>query len=167
MPATSLPNALAYEDIVAAETPELEWPEFDENTASSLCYTSGTTANPKGALYSHRSTLLHTYAICAPNTLGIAMHEAICPIVPMFHVNAWGIPYAAAMAGAKLVFPGPRLDGARLHELFEAEQRTRALGVPTAWFGPLQYPEQTGRRPAGVDRPPIAGPAPPAAVVPG
>src|SRR5438128_667300 len=81
------------------------------NTASSLCYTSGTTGNPKGALYSHRSTLLHTYALCASNNVGIAMHDVLCPIVPMFHVNAWGVPYAAAMAGAKLVFPGPRLDG--------------------------------------------------------
>src|SRR6516165_8702313 len=152
MPATSLPSALCYEDIVAAETPGLEWPEFDENTAAALCYTSGTTGNPKGALYSHRSTLLHAYAICAPNTIGIGMHEAICPIVPMFHVNAWGIPYAAAMAGAKLVFPGPRLDGASLQELFEGEAGTCAAGVPTVWLGLLQHLEATGKRIDSVKR---------------
>ena len=165
MPATSLPNALCYEDIVAAETPELEWPEFDENTASSLCYTSGTTGNPKGALYSHRSTLLHTYAICASNTLGIGMHEAICPIVPMFHVNAWGIPYAAAMAGAKLVFPGPRLDGASLQELFEGEAVTCASGVPTVWLGLVQHLEATGKRIDGVKRVTCGGSAVPIAMI--
>jgi fatty-acyl-CoA synthase len=165
MPATSLPNALCYEDIVAAETSELEWPEFDENTASSLCYTSGTTGNPKGALYSHRSTLLHTYAICASNTLGIGMHEAICPIVPMFHVNAWGIPYGAAMAGAKLVFPGPRLDGASLQELFAGEEVTCAAGVPTVWLGLLQYLETTGKRIDSVKRVTCGGSAVPIAMI--
>jgi acyl-CoA synthetase (AMP-forming)/AMP-acid ligase II len=165
MPATSLPNVLGYEDIVAAETPELEWPEFDENTASSLCYTSGTTGNPKGALYSHRSTLLHTYAICASNTLGIGMHEAVCPIVPMFHVNAWGIPYAAAMAGAKLVFPGPRLDGASLQELFAGEEVTCAAGVPTVWLGLLQYLEATGKRIDSVTRVTCGGSAVPIAMI--
>jgi 3-(methylthio)propionyl---CoA ligase len=165
MPATSLPNALCYEDIVAAETPELEWPEFDENTASSLCYTSGTTGNPKGALYSHRSTLLHTYAICASNTLGIGMHEAVCPIVPMFHVNAWGIPYAAAMAGAKLVFPGPRLDGASLQELFEGEAVTCASGVPTVWLGLLQFLEATGKHIDSVKRVTCGGSAVPIAMI--
>jgi 3-(methylthio)propionyl---CoA ligase len=165
MPATNLPNVLGYEDIVAAETPELEWSEFDENTASSLCYTSGTTGNPKGALYSHRSTLLHTYAICASNTLGIGMHEAVCPIVPMFHVNAWGIPYAAAMAGAKLVFPGPRLDGASLQELFAGEEVTCAAGVPTVWLGLLQYLEATGKRIDSVTRVTCGGSAVPIAMI--
>ena len=165
MPATSLPNALCYEDIVAAETPALEWPEFDENTASSLCYTSGTTGNPKGALYSHRSTLLHTYAVCASNNLGISMHEAICPIVPMFHVNAWGIPYAAAMAGAKLVFPGPRLDGASLQELFAEEGVTCACGVPTVWLGLLQHLEATGKRIDSVKRVTCGGAAVPVAMI--
>jgi fatty-acyl-CoA synthase len=152
MPATTLPNALPYEEAVAAEAPEFEWPEFDENTASSLCYTSGTTGNPKGALFSHRSTLLHAYAICAPNVLGIGVHEVMCPIVPMFHVNAWGIPYAAAMAGAKLVLPGPKLDGASLQELFEAEGVTCAVGVPAVWLGLLQHLDATGKRIDSVDR---------------
>jgi acyl-CoA synthetase (AMP-forming)/AMP-acid ligase II len=165
MPATSLPNALCYEEIVAAETPELEWPEFDENTAAALCYTSGTTGNPKGALYSHRSTVLHAFAICAPNTIGLAMHESICPIVPMFHVNAWGIPYAAAMSGAKLVFPGPRLDGASLQELFEGEEVTCAAGVPTVWLGLLQHLEATGKRIDSVKRVTCGGSAVPIAMI--
>jgi acyl-CoA synthetase (AMP-forming)/AMP-acid ligase II len=165
MPATSLPNVLCYEDIVAAETPELDWPEFDENTASSLCYTSGTTGNPKGALYSHRSTLLHSYALCASNNVGIAMHDVLCPIVPMFHVNAWGIPYAAAMAGAKLVFPGSRLDGASLQELFEGEGVTCALGVPTVWLGLLQHLETTGKRIDSVKRVTCGGAAVPIAMI--
>src|SRR6516162_2927813 len=165
MPATSLPSALCYEDIVAAETPGLEWSEFDENTAAALCYTSGTTGNPKGALYSHRSTLLHAYAICAPSTIGISMHEAICPIVPMFHVNAWGIPYAAAMAGAKLVFPGPRLDGASLQELFEGEAVTCAAGVPTVWLGLLQHLEATGKRIDSVTRVTCGGSAVPISMI--
>ena len=146
MPATSLPGALCYEEIVGGETVEFEWPEFDENIASSLCYTSGTTGNPKGALYSHRSTLLHTYAVCAANSIGIAAHDVLCPIVPMFHVNAWGIPYAAAMAGAKLIFPGSRLDGTSLQQLFEGEGVTCALGVPTVWLGLLQHLEANGKR---------------------
>jgi len=165
MPATSLPSALCYEDIVAAETPGLEWSEFDENTAAALCYTSGTTGNPKGALYSHRSTVLHAYAICAPSTIGISMHEAICPIVPMFHVNAWGIPYAAAMAGAKLVFPGPRLDGASLQELFEGEEVTCAAGVPTVWLGLLQHLEATGKRIDSVTRVTCGGSAVPISMI--
>jgi len=165
MPATSLPNVLCCEDIVAAETPELDWPEFDENTASSLCYTSGTTGNPKGALYSHRSTLLHSYALCASNNVGIASHDVLCPIVPMFHVNAWGIPYAAAMAGAKLVFPGSRLDGASLQELFEGEGVTCALGVPTVWLGLLQYLETTGKRIDSVKRVTCGGAAVPIAMI--
>jgi acyl-CoA synthetase (AMP-forming)/AMP-acid ligase II len=165
MPATSLPGVLCYEEIVAAETPDLEWPEFDENTAAALCYTSGTTGNPKGALYSHRSTVLHAYAICAPNTIGLGMHEAICPIVPMFHVNAWGIPYAAAMAGTKLVFPGPRLDGASLQELFEGEAVTCAAGVPTVWLGLLQHLEATGKRIDSVKRVTCGGSAVPIAMI--
>jgi len=165
MPATSLPDVLCYEDIVAAETPALEWPEFDENTAAALCYTSGTTGNPKGALYSHRSTLLHTYALCASNNVGIAMQDVLCPIVPMFHVNAWGIPYAAAMAGAKLVFPGPRLDGASLQQLFDGEGVTCALGVPTVWIGLLQHLEATGKRIDSVKRVTCGGSAVPISMI--
>jgi fatty-acyl-CoA synthase len=152
MPQTTLPNALCYEEMVEAETPNLVWPEFDENTASSLCYTSGTTGNPKGALYSHRSTLLHTYAVSSVNGVAISMKDSVCPIVPMFHVNAWGIPYSVAMSGAKVVFPGPKLDGASLCELFTMEKVTCSPGVPTVWLGLLNYLEQTGKRLDGLQR---------------
>ena len=165
MPQTSLANALCYEDIVGGETPDLVWPEFDENTASSLCYTSGTTGNPKGALYTHRSTLLHSYAVCSANAVGISMRDSILPVVPMFHVNAWGIPYAAAMSGAKLVFPGPKLDGASLHELFTSERVTLSLGVPTVWLGLLQYLEQSGKRLDGLNRVTVGGSAAPRAMI--
>jgi 3-(methylthio)propionyl---CoA ligase len=150
---------------VAGEAADLVWPDFDENTASSLCYTSGTTGNPKGALYTHRSTVLHSFAVCSANAVAISMRDSILPVVPMFHVNAWGIPYAAAMSGAKLVFPGPKLDGASLHELFEAEKVTLSLGVPTVWLGLLQYLEQTGKRIDGVDRVTVGGSAAPLAMI--
>jgi acyl-CoA synthetase (AMP-forming)/AMP-acid ligase II len=165
MPQTSLPNALCYEDLIAAETPVLVWPEFDENTASSLCYTSGTTGNPKGALYTHRSTLLHSFAICSANAVGISMRDSILPVVPMFHVNAWGVPYAAAMSGAKLVFPGPKLDGASLHELLTSERVTLSLGVPTVWLGLLQYLEQSGKRLDGLKRVTVGGSAAPRSMI--
>jgi 3-(methylthio)propionyl---CoA ligase len=165
MPETSLPGALCYEDLVAGETPEFTWPEFDENTASSLCYTSGTTGNPKGALYTHRSTVLHSFAVCSANAVAISMRDSILPVVPMFHVNAWGIPYAAAMSGAKLVFPGAKLDGASLHELFTSEKVTLSLGVPTVWFGLLQYLEQTGKRLDGLDRVTVGGSAAPRVMI--
>src|SRR5213596_366937 len=127
MPAASkVPNLLCYEELVAAASPDFTWPVFDEQTASSLCYTSGTTGHPKGALYSHRSTMLHTYAVALPDSLNCSSREVILPVVPMFHVNAWGLPYAACMVGAKLVFPGPFLDGKSLHELFEADGVARS-----------------------------------------
>jgi 3-(methylthio)propionyl---CoA ligase len=165
MPETSLPGALCYEDLVAGESSDFVWPEFDENTASSLCYTSGTTGNPKGALYTHRSTLLHSFAVCSANAVGISMRDRILPVVPMFHVNAWGIPYAAAMSGAKLVFPGPKLDGASLHELFTSEQVTLSLGVPTVWLGLLRYLDQTGKRLDGLKRVTVGGSAAPRAMI--
>ena len=121
MPQTALPDALCYETLIAAETDALAWPEFDERRACSMCYTSGTTGNPKAALYSHRSTILHTFAVCSADAIGFSSLDTICPIVPMFHANAWGVPYAATMVGAKLVFPGPALDGPSLCALFEAE----------------------------------------------
>ncbi|MGH6990542.1 MAG: 3-(methylthio)propionyl-CoA ligase [Stellaceae bacterium] len=146
MPETSLPNALCYEDLVAAENSDLAWSTFDENTASSLCYTSGTTGNPKGSLYSHRSTVLHSMAACSANVIAFAATDSVLPIVPMFHANAWGTPYSAAYAGSKLVFPGPKLDGPSVCELMDAESVTCGLGVPTVWLGCLQYLEQTGKR---------------------
>ena len=119
-------------------------PTFDENTASSLCYTSGTTGNPKGALYSHRSTMLHTYAAALPDALNCSARDVILPVVPMFHVNAWGLPYVACMVGAKLVFPGPWLDGKSLYDLFESEGVTMSAGVPTVWQGLLAHVEANG-----------------------
>ena len=135
----NIANLLAYDDLVNAHSDDYQWPEFDENTASSLCYTSGTTGNPKGVLFSHRSTVLHAYGSALPDGLNLSARDAVLPAVPMFHVNAWGLPYSAAMAGAKLVMPGAQLDGASLYELFEAEQVTISAGVPTIWLSLLQH----------------------------
>ncbi len=140
MPVSSkVPNLLCYEDLVEGHSSEYTWPSFDEDTASSLCYTSGTTGNPKGALYSHRSTVLHTYAAALPDSLNCSARDVILPVVPMFHVNAWGLPYISCMVGAKLVFPGPWLDGKSLHDLFEREGVTLSAGVPTVWQGLLAH----------------------------
>jgi fatty-acyl-CoA synthase len=145
MPAeTKIPGLLCYEELVEAQPSKFEWPDLDERTASSLCYTSGTTGNPKGALYSHRSTLLHSYAAALPDALNCSGSDTILPVVPMFHVNAWGLPYIACMVGAKLVFPGPWLDGKSLYELFEAEGVTLSAGVPTVWQGLLAHVESQG-----------------------
>ena len=142
MPATTtIPGLLCYEDLLEAASADYDWPEFDEQRASSLCYTSGTTGNPKGVLYSHRSTVLHSMAVALPDALNCSAREVILPVVPMFHVNAWGLPYAACMVGAKLVFPGPGLDGKSLHELFESEGVTVSAGVPTVWQGLLAHVE--------------------------
>lgn len=142
MPVASVvPNLMCYEDLIAGSAPEFIWPVLDENMASSLCYTSGTTGNPKGALYSHRSTVLHTYATALPDSLDCSSRDTILPVVPMFHVNAWGLPYVACMVGAKLVFPGPWLDGKSLHDLFETEGVTLSAGVPTVWQGLLAHVE--------------------------
>ncbi len=140
MPADcKLPNLHCYEDLLAAESDDFDWPEFDENTASSLCYTSGTTGNPKGVLYSHRSTVLHSFAVCMKDCLGLSSYDNALIIVPLFHANAWGIPYAAAMCGAKLVFPGAKLDGASVHDLLKTEQCNFSLGVPTVWLMFFQH----------------------------
>ncbi|MFY8103906.1 MAG: 3-(methylthio)propionyl-CoA ligase [Ramlibacter sp.] len=130
---TGIPNLVAYEDWIGRHPTAYEWPQFDENSASSMCYTSGTTGNPKGALYSHRSTLLHAYAAALPDVMGLSARDSVLPVVPMFHVNAWGIPYSAALTGCKLVFPGGALDGKSVYELIEAEKVTYAAGVPTVW----------------------------------
>ena len=135
MPAnSSIRNLLCYEELIAEHSAEYEWPVFDENTASSLCYTSGTTGNPKGVLYSHRSTVLHSLAACSVDGLALSSRESTLLVVPMFHVNAWGMPYAGAMCGAKLVMPGPGLDGKNVYEIMRDEKVTLALGVPTVWL---------------------------------
>jgi acyl-CoA synthetase (AMP-forming)/AMP-acid ligase II len=140
MPADSkIPNLLCYEDLIEAASDRYEWPLFDEHSASSLCYTSGTTGNPKGALYSHRSTILHSYGSIMPDALNISARDTVLPVVPMFHVNAWGLPYSVPMTGAKMVFPGAALDGKSLHELFEQEGVSFSAGVPTVWLGLLTY----------------------------
>ena len=166
MPASSkIPNLLCYEALVADSSDRFEWPQFDENTASSLCYTSGTTGNPKGALYSHRSTLLHTYAAALPDALDCSARDTILPVVPMFHVNAWGLPYVACMVGAKLVFPGPFLDGKSLHELFESERVTVSAGVPTVWQGLLAHVEANDLKFSTMRRTVIGGSACPPAMM--
>jgi len=134
MPKTGLRNAMSYETLVNGHSDKLDWPIFDENTASSLCYTSGTTGNPKGVLYSHRSTVLHSFAACMGDVLGLSSHDSILVIVPLFHANAWGIPYGAAMCGAKLVFPGAAMDGKNVCELLQKEEVTLSAGVPTVWL---------------------------------
>jgi acyl-CoA synthetase (AMP-forming)/AMP-acid ligase II len=142
----AVPGVVSYESLLTGHSDQLEWPVFDENTASSLCYTSGTTGQPKGVLYSHRSTRLHTYAVSGLDGLGVGAREVLLPVVPMFHVNAWGIPYAAAGAGAKLVLPGPGMDGKSVAELIETEGVTCALGVPTIWLALAEHMRKEQRK---------------------
>ncbi len=139
MPDTSLDNVLCYEELIDAEDDHYDWPDLDENMAAILCYTSGTTGDPKGVLYSHRSTLLQTYSSCTKDSLGVSKADVIFPIVPMFHVNAWGTPFAAAMTGSKLVLPGGDMTGENFYNMIKQEGCTISLGVPTIWLALLQY----------------------------
>jgi acyl-CoA synthetase (AMP-forming)/AMP-acid ligase II len=164
-PDTDLPMLPDYEQLIAAEDADFAWPEFDERSAAALCYTSGTTGNPKGALYSHRSTVLHAFGISLPDAISISARDVVCPVVPLFHACGWGIPYAAPMNGAKLVLPGPRLDGASLYELFEAEGVTYALGVPTVWLGFEAYLSASGMRCSTLQRVLSGGSAVPPSMV--
>lgn len=165
MPADAKVDLLCYEDLIDAHDGAYEWPELDENQASSLCYTSGTTGNPKGALYSHRSTVLHSYASALPDALGCSAKDVILPVVPMFHVNAWGLPYSVPLVGAKLVFAGAKLDGASLYELFEQEGVTFSAGVPTVWLGLLQYVQANKLKFSTFRRTVIGGSAAPPAMI--
>jgi fatty-acyl-CoA synthase len=162
---TGLANLLNYETFLAGGNSSWQWPIIDENSATGLCYTSGTTGNPKGALYSHRSTVLHAYAAALPDVMGMSARDSILPVVPMFHVNAWGIPYSAPLVGAKLVFPGPKLDGESIHELFEQEGVTYSAGVPTVWFALLQHMQANKLSFSSLTRTVIGGSACPSAMI--
>jgi fatty-acyl-CoA synthase len=164
MPDSAL-DLTCYEDLVNAHSDDYDWPEFDENTAAGLCYTSGTTGNPKGVPYSHRSTVLHAYGACLPDALNLSARDVVLPVVPMFHVNAWGLPYAAPLVGARLVFPGAQLDGASLHELFETEKVTCSAGVPTIWIGLLNHVKGKGLGFSTLKRTVIGGSACPPAMI--
>ncbi|HEX7932559.1 MAG TPA: 3-(methylthio)propionyl-CoA ligase [Paraburkholderia sp.] len=164
LPAMQTP-VLSYETLVSAQDGDFAWPPIDERQASYLCYTSGTTGNPKGALYSHRSTVLHAFGASLPDAMSLSARDSVLPVVPMFHVNAWGIPHAAPLTGAKLVFPGKDLDGKSLFELMEQERVTYSAGVPTVWLGLLNHLRETGSRFSSLERTVIGGSACPPAML--
>ena len=163
IPDNKLNNSFSYDDLLEQESSEYQWPELSEDTASALCYTSGTTGNPKGVLYSHRSTILH--AISIAGTMGFHSSSAVLPVVPMFHVNAWGVPYSALINGFTLVLPGHALDGESLYELVQQESVDCLLGVPTVWLGLLQYLEGKGLKMESVDQVLVGGSAAPYAMI--
>ena len=158
-------GVLCYEDLIAPYSEQFDWPEFDERTGAALCYTSGTTGNPKGALYSHRAIVINALSGCIPGILSLSPSDTVLPVVPMFHINAWCIPYAAPIGGSRLVLPGPRLDGASLYELMEAERVTVSAGVPTIWLALMQHVEEHGLRFSTMQRTAVGGSAMPAALI--
>jgi fatty-acyl-CoA synthase len=162
---SGLPNLVSYEAWIGGHPGAYEWPSVDENSAASMCYTSGTTGHPKAALYSHRSTILHAYAAALPDVMGLSARDSVLPVVPMFHVNAWGIPYSAALTGAKLVFPGPAMDGKSIYELLEAEKVSYAAGVPTVWQMLLGHMKANNLRFSTLKRTVIGGSACPPAMI--
>jgi len=165
MPETALENVLCYEDILDGQPGEIDWPDFLEDQAAGLCYTSGTTGNPKGTLYSHRSTVLHAYSLCIALPKTLCEGSRILPVVPLFHVNAWGLPYAAPLSGTHLIFPGGKLDGKSLFDLMDVEKVYSAWGVPTVWFGLMNEINQRGRLPEGFGDVVIGGSAAPRSMI--
>ncbi|APE43359.1 long-chain fatty acid--CoA ligase [Sulfitobacter alexandrii] len=163
--AEKLPGIIAYDDLLAQGDAGFDWPDMDENTASSLCYTSGTTGNPKGVLYSHRSTVLHSFGINLADSVAISAAEVVLPVVPMFHVNAWGAPYACAMVGARMVMPGPGLDGPSLVKLIDTYRVSLALGVPTIWLGLLGEAKKGGSKLESLKRTVVGGSACPPSMI--
>lgn len=163
---SGLRNVQCYETLLAAETDQITWPEFDENHPASMCYTSGTTGDPKGVIYSHRSTLIHCYAASLPDTFGVSVRETILPIVPMFHVNGWGIVYVAPMCGAKLVMPGPKMgDGETLCNLINEEKVTISAGVPTVWLALINHLKANNLKVDTLNRVTIGGAACPLSII--
>ncbi|HWA23308.1 MAG TPA: AMP-binding protein, partial [Caulobacterales bacterium] len=159
LPETSLKNAIAYETLIAGRPLDTPWDNFSEETAAGLCYTSGTTGQPKGVLYSHRSNLLHAMAVNQGDSWGLRSRDTILAVVPMFHANGWTLPFVAPMTGCKLVMPGAKLDAASLYELIEAEGVTMAAGVPTIWNGLVSYMQENRLKPKTLERVLIGGAA--------
>ena len=165
LPATTLPNAISYEELLAGESPDYAWPQLPENSAAAMCYTSGTTGNPKGAVYSHRGLFLHSMMVCVADAVGLSERDIVLPVVPMFHANSWGLPHAATLAGAKQVFPGPFLDGKSLADLIQGERVTIAAGVPTIWMGLLQVLEKEHYDLSSIRAMPVGGSAAPQSMI--
>ncbi len=160
-----LRNPICYEELIAAETGDMDWPSFDDNSAAALCYTSGTTGNPKGAIYAHKSTIVHTLSQIAPDCMALSARDSAMPVVPMFHVNAWGVPYATAAVGSKLVLPGRDLDGKSIYELLTGEKVTFTAAVPTIWMMLLAHMKEVGGKLPDLDRVVIGGSACPRAMM--
>ncbi|EEE44357.1 long-chain fatty acid--CoA ligase [Roseibium alexandrii] len=167
MPETSLAGVLCYEEVLDGQPDHMDWPDFPEETAAGLCYTSGTTGNPKGTLYSHRSTVLHAYSLCVTLPKVLQEGSRILPVVPLFHVNAWGLPYSAPLSGASMIFPGGALDGKSLYDLMEREKVFSAWGVPTVWLGLMNEINQRGRLPDGLGDIVVGGSAAPRSLIEG
>ncbi len=166
MPETNMSNVICYETLIKENSDEFFWPELDENSACALCYTSGTTGNPKGVLYSHRSTVLHTYGAMMPDALNVSSSDVVLPIVPMFHVNAWGTPYCCPAAGAKMVMPGNKMgDGPTLAALINEEKVTTSAGVPTVWLNLLNHLRASGETVDSLKRVTVGGSACPLSIM--